>query len=56
MPVILTMEEEVDTWLSAPTAEALALQRPLPDGSLRIVARAKRLDTEPAQARLLWAR
>jgi putative SOS response-associated peptidase YedK len=38
MPVILRTPEEVDTWLTAPTAEALKLQRPLPDGTLRIVA------------------
>jgi putative SOS response-associated peptidase YedK len=53
MPVILTTEEEVDAWLSAPWQEARALQRPLPDCALRIVARAKRLDAETTQARLL---
>ena len=36
--MILRTPEEVDTWLTAPTAEALKLQRPLPDGTLRIVA------------------
>lgn len=44
MPVILTTQEEVDAWLTAPAAEALALQRPLPDGSLSIVARGRRQD------------
>lgn len=44
MPVILTTEAEVDTWLSADTAEALQLQRPLPDGALKIVARGERED------------
>lgn len=39
MPVILTTAEEVARWLSLPAAEALTLQRPLPDGTLRIVAR-----------------
>ena len=32
MPVILTTEAEVETWLTAPAKDALALQRPLPDG------------------------
>ena len=44
MPVILTQEEELEAWLSAPWAEAIRLQRPLPDGSLRIVARGERKD------------
>jgi putative SOS response-associated peptidase YedK len=39
MPVILTTPAEVETWLTAPSDEALKLQRSLPDGSLRIVAR-----------------
>ena len=39
MPVILTREEEIETWLTAPWEEARRLQRPLPDGSLQIVAR-----------------
>ena len=38
MPAILTTAAEVDLWLEAPIAEAIALQRPLPDGALRIVA------------------
>ena len=44
MPVILTREEELETWMAAPWPEAARLQRPLPDGSLRIVARGKRKD------------
>jgi putative SOS response-associated peptidase YedK len=42
MPVILTTPAEVETWLTAPTMGALALQRPLADGALRIVARGDR--------------
>ncbi len=44
MPVILTRPEEVEAWMTAPAAEALALQRPLADGSLRIVARGRKQD------------
>jgi putative SOS response-associated peptidase YedK len=38
MPVILTSQAEIETWLSAPPELALRLQRPLPDDALRIVA------------------
>ena len=48
MPVILRTRDEIDLWLTAPTAEALALQRPLPDGALRIVARGSKRDGEAA--------
>lgn len=34
MPVILTTEDEVETWFRAPWAEAKNLQRPLPDSQL----------------------
>lgn len=44
MPVILTEPDEIETWLSAPWAEASALQHPLPDGALRIVARGTKQD------------
>lgn len=44
MPVILTTPQEWRRWLYAPAAEALALQRPLPDGSLTIVAEGGRED------------
>jgi putative SOS response-associated peptidase YedK len=48
MPVILTSSDEVDTWLRAPAAEAPALQRPLSDGILKIVARGQRQDAAAA--------
>lgn len=44
MPVILTTTDEVEQWLTAPREEALRLQRPLPDGILKIVARGGKED------------
>jgi putative SOS response-associated peptidase YedK len=44
MPVILRTPEEVDLWLTAKTPGALALQRPLPDDALRIVAKGEKED------------
>ncbi len=47
MPVILTTRDEVETWLTAPWAEAKVLQRPLPDDALTIVPAPVLPDPEP---------
>lgn len=44
MPVILTRPDEWRRWLTAPFQEALSLQRPLPDNSLKIVLEGARED------------
>ena len=44
MPVILTTASEIDRWMTSPTEEALELQRPLPNGALKIVASGKKED------------
>jgi len=44
MPVILTTRDEVDAWMTAAPEDALRLQRPLPDGALKIVARGVKED------------
>ncbi len=54
MPVILTTPEEVERWLSGDAAEALTLQRPLPDDALRIVARGEREDRLPVLRHSSW--
>ena len=45
MPVILRNPEEIDLWMTGTPAEALNLQRPLADHSLRVVARGTKEDT-----------
>jgi putative SOS response-associated peptidase YedK len=49
MPVILTTQDEIDTWMDAPTPIALQLQRPLPDDALVIVARGQKQDGAPEE-------
>ena len=44
MPVLLTTEQEWDTWLTGGLADALRLQRPLPDDMLSVVARGEKQD------------
>jgi putative SOS response-associated peptidase YedK len=44
MPVILRAAQEMDAWMTAPATDALKLQRPLPDGTLRTVAQGTKED------------
>jgi putative SOS response-associated peptidase YedK len=44
MPVILTTLEEIDLWMMGPAEDALKLQTPLADGTLKIVARGEKED------------
>jgi putative SOS response-associated peptidase YedK len=45
MPVMLTAEQEFDTWLDASVNDAIALERPLPNELLRIVATGEKSDS-----------
>ena len=47
MPVLLSTEHEWDTWLAGSVDEAIALQRPLPNELLRIVATGEKMDQAP---------
>ena len=49
MPVILTQRDQVNAWLKAPLADALHMQKSLPDGALKIVARGEKEDGAPAK-------
>jgi putative SOS response-associated peptidase YedK len=44
MPVILTTDEEFEIWLRAPALAAMALQRPLANGMLKVVTKRGRQD------------
>lgn len=44
MPVVLTTADEIEHWLTAPWEDAQALQRPLPDGTLKVVAVGQKKD------------
>jgi putative SOS response-associated peptidase YedK len=48
MPLILRTLEEMEVWMTAPATDALTLQRPLPDGALRIVAQGRKEDSGSA--------
>ncbi len=49
MPVILRTADEIKAWMTLPWDEAKAMQKPLPDGTLKIVATGQRQDGGPAE-------
>lgn len=51
MPVILTTPEECEAWMTAPIPDSLALQRPLADGLLSVVARGEKQDPPVSAAK-----
>jgi putative SOS response-associated peptidase YedK len=50
MPMILRTVEECDAWLSAEPADAIRMQRPAPDGALKIVTTGEKEDPPPGSA------
>jgi putative SOS response-associated peptidase YedK len=44
MHVILTTDSEIEQWMTAPAEQALEVQRPLPDGTLKIAATGEKKD------------
>jgi putative SOS response-associated peptidase YedK len=49
MPVLLTTEQEFDTWLEGPIEQAIRLQRPLPNELLQIVTKGEKSDQAPVE-------